>query len=103
MPVYETLVTALTGLKARGYTLDFNIAFDSIDCTEHGICLNPSEFEITEVYRFDAETTPGDESVLYVIESKDEKVKGTMVSAFGIYADAASDEMIKKLTMHHKP
>ena len=71
MPVYETLVTALTGLKARGYTLDFNIAFDSIDCTEHGICLNPSEFEITEVY--------------------------------GIYADAASDEMIKKLTMHHKP
>lgn len=102
MPVYETLVTALTALKARGFTLDFNIAFDTIECKEHGICLNPSEFEITEVYRFDADTNPSDESVLYVIESKDEKIKGTLVSAFGIYADAASDEMIKKLTMHPK-
>lgn len=102
MPVYENLITALTALKAQGYTLDFNIAFDKIDCKELGICLHPSDFEITAVFRFDAETNPDDESVLYAIESKDKVMKGTMVSAFGIYADAISDEMIKKLAMNLK-
>ena len=100
MENYETVVAALAGLKARGYTLDFNIAFDKITCNEKGFCLNPHEFEITEVYRFEGDTNPDDEDIVYAIESKDGSIKGSMSSAYGLYADGISAEMIQKLSKH---
>ena len=100
MQTYDTVTSALTGLKAKGYTLDFNISFDNIKCEEHNVCLNPNEFEIVEVYRFEGDTNPSDEDVVYAVESKDGKLKGTITSAFGTYADSISNEMIQKLSMH---
>ncbi len=100
MANYDTVSLALNSLKARGYTTDFNIAFDKLTCSETNACLSPGEFEITEVYRFEGESNPSDEAVVYAVESKDGKMKGSLVNAYGVYADAMSDEMIKKLSMH---
>lgn len=100
MESYETVTAALTGLKSRGFVLDFNIAFDKLMCNENKVCLDPHKFEITEVYRFEGESNPSDEDVVYAIESKDGRIKGVVTSAFGLYADNASAEMIKKLSMH---
>jgi hypothetical protein len=100
MQSYETVTEALKDLKAKGFTIDFNIAFDKIICADNKICLNPNEFEITETYRFEGETNPSDEDVVYAIESKDGKVKGTMTSAYGMYAETVSTEMLKKLSVH---
>lgn len=100
MKTYETVTEALKDLKLRGFTTDFNIAFDKLICSENKICLNPNEFEITEVHRFEGATDPGDENVVYAVESKEGTVKGTITSAFGTYADAVSNEMIQKLSMH---
>jgi hypothetical protein len=99
MSNYDTLSAAVNSLNERGFTTDFNIAFDRLICHETNECLNPHEFEITEVYRFEGETNPSDESVVYAVESKDGKMKGVMVNAYGTYADPMSDEMIKKLSM----
>lgn len=100
MENYDTVVAALNGLKAKGYDLDFNIAFDNIKCEKHNICLNPHEFEITEVHRFEGDTNPSDEDVVYAVESKDGKMKGTITSAFGMYSDNVNETMLKKLTIH---
>lgn len=100
MKTYETVTEALKDLKLRGFTTDFNIAFDKLICSENKICLNPNEFEITEVHRFEGATDPGDENVVYAVESKEGTVKGTITSAFGTYADTVSNEMIQKLSMH---
>ena len=96
----DTVTGALKELKGRGYTVDFNIAFDKIICSENKICLNPHEFEIVEVFRFEGDTNPSDEDVVYAIESKDGQIKGTMTSAYGMYAETASADMIKKLSIH---
>ena len=100
MQTYDTVVAAINGLKSRGYTLDFNIAFDKITCSNNEVCLNPHEFEIVEVYRFEGDTNPSDEDVVYAVESKTGNVKGIITSAFGLYADSISNEMIQKLAMH---
>ena len=100
MENYDTVVAALEGLKARGYTLDFNIAFDSIICRQNDICLNPNEFEITEVHRFEGQTNPDDEDVVYGVSSLDGSIKGSITSAYGMYADGLSTEMIRKLGRH---
>ena len=101
MTPIDTVTDALKELKRRGYTVDFNIAFDKIICSDNKICLNPGEFEIVEVFRFEGDTNPSDEDVVYAIESKDGKVKGTMTSAYGMYAETVSSEMIQKLSIHH--
>jgi hypothetical protein len=93
-------LTLFQTLKAKVYTMDFNIEFDKIICKQNNYCLNPNEFEITEVYRFEGDTDPGDEEVVYAVESKDSKMKGVFTSAYGMYADSISNEMIQKLSMH---
>lgn len=100
MENYETVVAALEGLKAKGYTIDFNLSFDKLNCATTGICLNPDEFEITEVHRFEGDTNPDDQDVVYAVESKDGKTKGTITSAYGAYADDVSPEMLRKLAIH---
>lgn len=102
MESYDTVVDALTGLKARGYTVNFNIAFNKIICSEKKTCLNPGEFEIVEVHRFEGNSNPADEDVVYAVESLTGDIKGVITSAFGLYADPASSEMIRKLSMHPK-
>ena len=100
MKTYDTVTEALKDLKLQGFNIDFNIAFDKIICSDNKVCLNSNEFEITEVYRFEGETDPGDENVVYAIESKDGTIRGTMSSAYGMYAESISTEMIQKLSMH---
>ena len=109
MRSYDTVTDALKDLKQRGFTIDFNIAFDKIICSKNQIRLVPEEFEIVEVYRFEGDSDPGDENVVYAIESKDDrpdepegrgKVKGVVMSAYGTYAESVSNEMLLKLSMH---
>jgi hypothetical protein len=100
MFTYDTVSEATSGLKKRGYNIDFNLEFDCINSHELPTPLKPSEFEITEVYRFEGDSDPGDEAVVYAIESKHGQ-KGVLVNGFGISADAVSDEMIEKLKVKH--
>src|SRR5215208_1573858 len=102
MKSYDTVTEAVKDLKARGYVKDFNLAFDRLICSDVDIYLRPDDFEITEVHRFEGESNPSDEDVVYAVESKNGQLKGVITSAFGLYADPVSDEMIRKLTMHTK-
>ncbi|RYF88187.1 MAG: phosphoribosylpyrophosphate synthetase [Chitinophagaceae bacterium] len=100
MQQYDTVVEALNDLKKRGFALDFNIAFDQLICHDNNTCLNPSQFEITEVHRFEGDTNPSDEEVIYAVESKEGNIKGVLHSAFGTYADDVSPDLLRKLSMH---
>ena len=99
MKSYDTVTEAVKGLKERGYKTDFNVAFDKLICSENKVCLNANEFKIVEVHRFEGDSNPSDEDVVYAVESEDGKIKGVITSAFGVYADPVSDVMIQKLTI----
>ncbi|MBS1934481.1 MAG: hypothetical protein JST96_10815 [Bacteroidetes bacterium] len=100
MYTYDTVAQAVNGLKQRGYTIDFNLENDNVVCHSIPVSLSSSEFEIDEVYRFEGESDPADEAVVYGIASKHGH-KGVLVNGFGISADAISDEMIAKLSVKH--
>ena len=99
MHIYETVSEALNDLKSRGFATDFNLAFDKIKCSETGICLYPNQFEIVEHYRFEGNTDPSDEAVVYAISEKNGSMKGALVSAYGTYSEALSEELIQKLSI----
>lgn len=94
MPAYDTVSQAINGLKQRGYTLDFNLKKNNIEC--RGQTFNQEGFEITEFHRFEGSSDPGDEAIVYAIESRN-GVKGVLVNAFGVYSESLGDEMMKKL------
>lgn len=100
MKVYDTVTAAINDLRQSGYTLDFNLAFDQLQCSANGLCLTPSGFEIAAVYRFEGDTDPADEAVVYAISDATGTHKGILVSAYGTYADTLSTEMLQKLSIH---
>jgi hypothetical protein len=91
------MVEALNDLKARGYTLDFNLAQGVLHNTSKNITLQPKDFEIVELYRFEGESDPGDNSILYALKSDKYDAKGVFVNAYGVYSDDISEELLKKL------
>lgn len=97
MVAYDTVSEAVNELKKRGYTVDFNLGENCIVC--HSDRFNLSEFEIVEVYRFEGNSDPADEAVVYAIESLN-GMKGILVSGYGISAEGMSAEMSKKLSLN---
>ncbi len=95
---YGTLSQTLNGLKQAGYLLDFNSKDDCIVCHHTNTVLSPDDFEIDKVYRFEGESNPADESIVYAISSSTFNVKGTLVNGYGISSDEVSAAMVEKLT-----
>lgn len=98
MNTYATLSEAINALNKKGYTFNFNISKDCIHCAETHLQLQPDEFEIDEVHRFQEMSDVDNESILYAISSKSHRIKGLLVNAYSIYADSASAKMVEKLS-----
>ncbi len=95
-----TISEALSGLKKRGYTIDFNLVPAGLQAGLLASPLAPDEFEITEVHRFEGESDPDDEAVVYAIESRT-GMKGVLLNGYGISADEVSNQLVKKLSIRH--
>ncbi|HEX5654651.1 MAG TPA: hypothetical protein VFX58_16350 [Chitinophagaceae bacterium] len=94
---YDTVTEAVNGLKARGFDMDFNLKENCLVCLEHRF--SADEFEIVEVYRFEGNTDPADEAVVYAVQSVN-GLKGVLVNGYGISADEMSTDMAQKLHIH---
>ena len=94
---YDTVSEAVNGLKQRGFSTDFNLAENCIVC--HAGKFDVNDFEIVEVYRFEGNSDPSDEAVVYAIESST-GLKGVLVGGYGISAEGMSAEMASKLTIN---
>jgi hypothetical protein len=99
MENYDTMVDALSTLKQQGYTEDFNLDKDCLACRQGLFRVNPDEFQIDKFFRFEGASNPDDSSILYAISSEEYGIKGTLVNAYGIYSDATTDAMLKKLSV----
>jgi hypothetical protein len=94
---YATITEAIEQLHNQGYTLDFNLQKGKLvaDGKEYAA----AEFEIADLYRYEGQSDPGDESTVYALASVS-GVKGLLVSGYGISSESESEETIKQL--HYK-
>ena len=97
MDNYDTLSLAMNSLKDRGYTEDFNLKQNCIECRDGEYKLFHNDFEIDEIHRFEGETNPSDSSILYAVSSPKYQLKGVLVNGYGIYTEPLTDEMTRKL------
>jgi hypothetical protein len=89
MKNYESLVDALEDLRKRGYQADFEPQSNCLYCSNLDLRLNEEEFRIDEVYRFEENSNPDDNAVVYALTSPT-GVKGTIVDGFGSSAENIS-------------
>lgn len=101
MQIYDTVTDALADLRRRGFLLDFNLQFDVLHGAEAGKKMKADDFEIVETYRFEGDTDPADEAIVYGITTSDGH-KGVLVHGYGTYSEDIADDMIRKLKMERK-
>ena len=98
MESYNTLVEAIEGLEKEGYTEEFNLKQNYLESSNGKFQILHHEFEIDKFFRFEGETDPSDESIVYAISSAKYNLKGVLISAYGIYSEPLVDEMMKKFS-----
>lgn len=96
---YDTVSEATKGLMERGYTTDFKLLTEDESITFDGNDkpLSANDFQIDETHRFEGDTDPGDEMIVYAISSQKHQMKGLLVNAFGLYSDPETFKIVEKL------
>lgn len=96
---YDTVTEALTSLRERGYTVDFELLADEecIVCKTDFRKLSPKEFKIDATYRFEGESDPADNMILYAISSPVHNLKGIVLNGYGIYSDPGTFKIVEIL------
>lgn len=86
---FNTLVDVINYYTARGYYYTF-IFGDSNSP-------KPEEWCFAGFYRFEGESNPSDNSIVYLLHKKDHTAKGLLVSAYGMYSSGEINSFIKKV------
>ncbi|HTF03925.1 MAG TPA: phosphoribosylpyrophosphate synthetase [Bacteroidia bacterium] len=100
MKTYDTLSEAITDLRLQGYTEDFNLQQNCLECRSGELKLSIDDFHVDNFWRFEDNTDPDDQAILYAISAPKLDLKGVLVNGYGIYSDPITDEMIAKLKVH---
>lgn len=88
---YATVIEALKKLKQKGFEYDFNIH-------EKEIMDNPDNFIIEHIYRYEGNSNPDDESMVYGIKSKSGR-KGVFVAGFSANSFNGADKILVDLSI----
>jgi hypothetical protein len=94
----ENLAHAVERLTAAGYQEDFRAERDGLRAVNSGRIYEPESLVIGEVVRFEGESDPGAEVVVYALESESHDTKGTYVVTYGTYVDPFDAEMVRRLS-----
>lgn len=97
MKAMTSLSDILDKLRTEGYTRDFNVIEECMICTVDNTKLDPTQFKIDRYFRFEGQSDPDDQAIVYAISSKDGVQKGVLVNSYGLYSDDATDKIISLL------
>ena len=73
-------------MNEKGYTEQFQATEEGLKAVETGHMYSPGDIKVNDFFRFEGISDPDDTSILYAIETNDGH-KGTLVDAYGLYAD----------------
>jgi len=96
MDEMRTLASVLNKKIQDGYTENFKVTEEGLQSLETEKIYKPEDVHINNFFRFEGASDPSESAILYVIET-DDGAKGTLMDAYGMYADAQIDKFIKEV------
>jgi len=92
----NSLSTCVNKLVRDGYTINFKVDEQGLVAAEDGKHYKPDQVHIKNFFRFEGDSDPADNSILYAIEL-DNGEKGTLTDAYGSYNDPLIGKFIKQV------
>lgn len=92
----KTLASCINLLYKAGYVTQFKALNVGIQSLDTQIVFLPEDVKINNFYRFEGESDPSDNSILYAVETSSGE-KGTLVDGYGIYFNAKVSEFVKEV------
>ncbi len=100
-----TYMTSLTKLLNKldqdGYTEQYKVEDGLLHALTSGRSYTPEHVKAVNFYRFEGPSNPDDMSICYVIET-DDGLKGTIIDAYGAYAEEGIGEFMKSVEIFKK-
>src|SRR5436190_12414928 len=93
----KTLSECIKIVLGRGYTENFKVNAICLATEDGKTIYAPQNIRISSFYRFEGNSNPDDNSILYLIETDDRK-KGTLIDAYGVYADSLISNFVRQVT-----
>jgi len=90
------MVTILANLNKEGYQTQFKATKDGICSMTTDQSYLPGDVEIKHFYRFEGESDPGDNAIVYAIETNSGE-KGTLIDSYGANNDPLISEFISEV------
>lgn len=102
VPWMKSLSSCTNKMREMGYSADFQADKNGISTFGQGTRVyKPEQVKIVNFYRFEGASDPGDNAILYVVET-DDGVKGTLVDGYGASASDDVAKFIVKVEEIHK-
>ena len=101
MPYMKSMSSCLAKIVSEGYTEDFRITDDGMEAVHKQSHYSPHEVQVSNFFRFEGESDPADNAILYVIET-DDGTKGTLVDSYGTYNDSKIARFMEDVLIHKK-
>lgn len=95
---YSGMTEAVRSLKARGFEADFEYVGGAFRIAGSERAFKENELTIVEHHRFEGISDPDDMSVIYAVESLD-GTRGTIVDAYGVYANPRLGAALQRIGM----
>ena len=101
IPHMKSLASVTNKMVIDGYDDDFKVVHNGLKSLKTEKVYQAEEINIVNFFRFEGQSDPNDNTILYVIETTD-GVKGTIVDAYGPYADKNLSEFMQQVEGMHK-
>lgn len=88
---YASVSKALEELKILGFIVDYNLQ-------ENAIMDYPDSYQIVRIYRYEGDSNPDDEAVVYGIQSNAGE-KGVFVAGFSANSENEAAKVLRELSI----
>lgn len=92
----KSLTNCLNKMVQEGYSENFTITDKGLASIQYHNYYQPDQIAVVNFFRFEGESDPDDNAILYVIETND-GVRGTLVDAYGVYTDSKLSQFMKNV------
>ncbi len=96
MPYMKSLASCLNKIVSEGYTEEYKVTDKGLESLQKNCNYTPEQVNVINFFRFEGQSNPNDNAILYVIETNDGG-KGTLVDAYGVYTNPHIEEFITRV------
>ncbi len=101
LTTYQTVSVATNELAKKGFDAEFKFDDGRLQHTETRKHYRTEDLKILEFHRFEGDSDPADNSIVYAVECKD-GTKGIIVAAYGPYGSVKLDGFMKQVEVADK-